>query len=88
MVFSAKWSALKPHIQIIVYRLNRSYLGIHIYTYKHVITISEKETLYLKERREGYTGRFGGWNGKRKCYCLQFKIEYGKVFEKLYFSLL
>lgn len=46
------------------------YLGIHVHartlTYMYLTTINEKETINLKENKEGYLGEFRGRKGRRE----------------------
>ena len=69
-----EWSALKTHIQVTLYGLNRLCLVIHMYEhiciYMHTLLISNKKAMDLNESRVGHMGKFGRFGRrKRGKYC-------------------
>lgn len=38
----------------------------HTHTHMYITGIKEKESINLKENKEGYTGEFGGRKGRRE----------------------
>lgn len=61
---NTKWSVMKTYIQGTLYRLRRlckEYTCIYMYLYAVIINF-KRESMDLKESKEGYMG----WSGERK----------------------
>lgn len=59
-----KQSSLKTHTGSIIWAEEVIFRNIYVYAYMLTITIIKKETMTLKESKEGLMGEFGGGNGR------------------------
>lgn len=77
-LFNPKWSALKTHIQLTLYRLNILFTIMNVYTQTFMYTgnINEKDTMNLNASIDGIWKNLqkGQWEKKCPNYIISSKL--------------